>query len=167
MKAPKVTGMAGLLILCALSSPAMATELIRISNDLHVADGQPDAQQLRDFARSGGKHVIDLRQPAEARGFDEAAAVSRAGMHYHSLPITGAAGLTRENVRRLDQLLNQVSGEPALLHCASGNRVGALMALRAGWLHDASPEEALAIGRRHGLTGLQPEVERLLQGRGE
>ncbi len=166
MKVPKVTGIAGLLMLCALSTPAMSTELIRISDDLHVADGQPNEQQIGDFARSGGKHVIDLRQPTEDRGFDEAAAVSRAGMIYHSLPITGAAGLTRENVRQLDLLLNQLSGDSTLLHCASGNRVGALMALRAGWLHEASVDEALDIGRKHGLAGLQPQVERLLHSGG-
>lgn len=142
---------------------ATATAGIRpIDEQLSVA-GQPTQEELRAFAAEGGAHVIDLRTPQEDRGYDEAAAVKRAGMQYHNLPITGAAGLTRENVKKLDGLLARTRGEKTLLHCASANRVGALMALRARWLQDASESEALDIGRRHGLTSLQPRVEELLR----
>ena len=66
-------------------------------------------------------------------------------------------------MQTLDRLLAQAEGERTLLHCASGNRVGALMALRAAWLHGASDEEALAIGRAHGLASLRGQVEMLLR----
>lgn len=150
------------LFLLAVCSAAAAKDITRISDDFYVA-GQPTAQELVEFAGDGGRHVIDLRGPSESPGFDEAAVVREAGMTYHKLPITGAAGLTRENVRSLDSLLSRLEGEKTLLHCASANRVGALMALRAKWLYGASEAEALALGREHGLTSLQPQVERLLK----
>lgn len=147
----------------AMLAIATATAQIRdIDEQLSVA-GQPTQNELRAFAAEGGTHVIDLRTPQEDRGYDEAAAVKDAGMSYHNLPITGAAGLTRENVKKLDGLLAETQGEKTLLHCGSANRVGALMALRARWLQGASESEALDIGRRHGLTSLQPQVETLLR----
>ena len=49
-----------------------------------------------------------------------------------------------------------------LLHCASGNRVGALLALAAVQVDGASPEAALTLGRAAGLKSLEPVVmERL------
>lgn len=134
------------------------------NDDLHTG-GQPSAEDLAAFAATGGVHVIDLRGPAESRGFDEAGITRRFGMHYHNLPITGTAGLTRDNVQALDRLLAQTveQHEKTLLHCASGNRVGALMALRAKWLQGSSEAEALAIGHAHGMTSLEAQVRELLR----
>ena len=44
----------------------------------------------------------------------------------------------------------------------SGNRVGALFALRAHWLQGLPAVEALAVGRRYGLTKLEPLVMQIL-----
>lgn len=148
--------------LLMITSTMVTAGIKLIDEHLSVA-GQPTPEELQRFAAEGGTHVIDLRGPGEDRGYDEAAAVEAAGMSYHNLPITGAAGLTRENVKKLDSLLTETSGGKTLLHCASANRVGALMALRARWLQGASMAEALEIGRRHGLTSLQPQVEALLR----
>ncbi len=46
---------------------------------------------------------------------------------------------------------------PVLLHCRTGNRVGALLALRAS-MQGASDEEALEIGRKAGLGSLETAV---------
>jgi protein tyrosine phosphatase (PTP) superfamily phosphohydrolase (DUF442 family) len=84
-------------------------------------------------------------------------------MSYVRIPVAGAADLTRINVELLDTALRVA--EPAgrvLLHCVSGNRVGALLALRENWLYGASPEDALALGRAAGLTSLEPETRKLL-----
>jgi hypothetical protein len=51
-----------------------------------------------------------------------------------------------------------------LLHCASANRAGALLALRAK-LEGADDDTALALGVAGGVTGLKATVEeRLAQG---
>jgi hypothetical protein len=49
-----------------------------------------------------------------------------------------------------------------MVHCASGNRVGALLALRANRLEGASPEDALELGLDAGLTRLEPAVREAL-----
>ena len=106
--------------------------------------------------------VIDLRGEEEDRGIDEVAAVEALGMRYVSLPVHGADDVTFENAEELDRLLGEFDG-PVLVHCASGNRVGALVALRAS-AAGASDDEALAAGKAAGLTRLEPAVaERLAE----
>lgn len=85
-------------------------------------------------------------------------------MSYHSLPVDGAAGLSLKNVKALDQLLKQAGDEKVFLHCASGNRVGALMALRSALIYGENTEAAIAQGKAWGLTRLEPELKRLMGG---
>ncbi|MGD8340069.1 MAG: sulfur transferase domain-containing protein [Gammaproteobacteria bacterium] len=122
--------------------------------------GQPSAEALAMIAEHGFAAVIDLRSAEEDRGFDEAATVEGLGMSYISLPVSGAGGISYENADALDRILSDIDG-PVLLHCASSNRVGALLALRAK-MHGADNEEALALGSDAGLTGLKPVVEGVL-----
>jgi len=124
--------------------------------------GQPKASEFSDFAKAGVKHVINLRPPSETPDTNEAAIVTKAGMAYYNVPISGTADMTLENVKLVDKLLGQIGDESVLLHCSSGNRAGAVMALRAAWLKGVSNDEAIAIGKRWGLTRLQSRVERLL-----
>lgn len=52
------------------------------------------------------------------------------------------------------------------MHCKSGNRVSAAVALRDGWIRGCNPETALANGKAAGLLGLEQEVQsRLLAAR--
>lgn len=122
--------------------------------------GQPDRAALEVFADVGYATVIDLRGAGEDRGFEEAAVIEELGMHYVSLPIEGKDGISFDNARRLDALLQEYPG-PVLVHCGSGNRVGALLALRAS-LDGADDERALAVGRNGGLTGLESVVKERL-----
>ena len=122
--------------------------------------GQPSADQLAAAAKSGIKTVIDLRALSEDRGMDERATVEKLGMSYVSLPVEGGEGVTYANATALDKLLADAKG-PVLLHCASGNRVGALLALRDK-SKGADNDAALALGVKSGLTGLKPTVEKKL-----
>lgn len=123
--------------------------------------GQPES--FADVAAAGVKHVINLRPHAETPNVDEPALVAENGMQYHNLPINGPGDLNRENVQRLDQLLQEIGDDTALVHCASSNRVGALAALRAAWIQGKSTDEALEVGKRWGMTKIQPVVEGLLR----
>ena len=122
--------------------------------------GQPSAEALAALAEEGYTTVVDLRSEQEDRGFDEASTVEGLGMRYLSLPVAGGENVSYENAAALDRILAEVEG-PVLLHCASGNRVGALLSLRAA-LNGTDKEEAMALGTSAGLTSLQPLVERLL-----
>lgn len=120
--------------------------------------GELQANDIAVIARAGIRHVIDLRVDSETPDFDEAVAVRAAGMLYHNLPIRGADDLTPENVARFDRLITEVGAAPTLIHCSSSNRVGALAALRAAWVHGQPVEAALAEGKRWGLKALEPAV---------
>ena len=126
------------------------------------AGGQPDAEALASLAAQGLKHVINMRPHAETPDIDPAAMAENAGLSYWNLPIAGPGDLSREHAQALDDKLAEIGDEPVLIHCASSNRVGALMALRAVWLHDVAPDEALALGERYGLTTMRPVVEALI-----
>ena len=62
-----------------------------------------------------------------------------------------------ENAKKLHDLLGD-NAEDTFVHCGSGNRVGALMALRAYEYEGASLEEAIEIGKSAGMTRLEGEV---------
>jgi len=128
-----------------------------------LSGGQPTPEQIAEAATGGFHTVINLRGPDEPGYEWEQAAVERAGMRYVHIPVARATDLTRENVERLDAALRSaIDAGPVLLHCASGNRIGAMLALREAWLRGTDPAEALRLGRAAGLTKLEPDVRALL-----
>ena len=127
-----------------------------------TSSGQPDAAALEIFAAAGYAAVIDLRTDSENRGLDERAAVESRGMEYVTLPVAGPAGVTFENAAKLDALIDRFDG-PVLVHCRSGNRVGALLALRQSLKGDDNAA-AIEYGKQGGLTRLEAVVrERLAE----
>jgi uncharacterized protein (TIGR01244 family) len=130
-----------------------------------TSSGQPDEAALTELAEEGYKVVIDLRGASENRGLDEAAVVEDLGMKYVSLPISGADAVNYENAEALAAILAEADG-PVLVHCASGNRVGAMLSLRERLL-GAEADAALATGLEAGLSSpaLKASVESLLQER--
>lgn len=123
--------------------------------------GQPSAGQLAQARAAGVTTVIDLRGDSEARGYDEPVTAQALGLHYVRLPVAGGNGVTVDAARQLHSLLAQADG-PVLLHCASGNRAGALLALAAAHVEGADNASALALGRAAGLTSLAGRVEQQL-----
>ncbi len=144
------------------SGTAQSLPNSRALSETLVSSGQPGAEQLQRLAENGLAAVINLRTADEDAGFDEASLLRGADVAYYQVPVAGGGGLTRENAERLDRLLQRHAGQPVLVHCASGNRVGALFALRAHWLHGATPEAALETGRAAGMTRLEAAVSGVL-----
>ena len=124
--------------------------------------GQPSLEQLQAAQQAGYKTIINLRGMGEAGTDVEPAVVNELGMNYVHIPINGGAGITPDNAQRLSDAMTAAGDEPTMVHCASGNRVGALFALEAGLLNGVSAEDAVALGRAHGLTGLEPLVRSIL-----
>ena len=77
--------------------------------------------------------------------------------------MAGAGDLTPANVALLAAAL-EGHGEQhrALLHCASGNRAGALLALEQAQQDGLPAAQALALGKAAGLTHLEPAVRKAL-----
>jgi len=126
-----------------------------------IVCGALDDTKVIALAKAGIELVINL-QPDDELSFDESAAVARAGMQYEHLPINGVADLKQLKILAFDNILRQHHGKKIALHCGSGNRVGAAIALRAGWLRGRKMDTAMERGRSHGLTKLEDEVYKRL-----
>ena len=150
------------------SQPLTYVEIASVNASGHVdpvdgitAAGQPDVAALKVFADSGYVAIVDMRGPDEDRGMDdEKGVVEGLGLEYIAFPITSEDELSFDRARELDELIKSYDG-PVLVHCASSNRVGAMLALRHS-LSGASDEEARQHGREGGLTRLEPVVVKRL-----
>lgn len=123
--------------------------------------GQPAADAWAGMAAAGVGTVINLRPDAELAGRDEAAEVRAAGMAYHQIPVAGAGDLTGANADRLWALLKDAKG-PVVVHCASGNRVGGLLAIALARHEGLDADAALAAGREAGMASTEAKVKTVL-----
>lgn len=130
----------------------------RLDGDI-VAAGQPSSEQIYAARREGVKTVVNLRPAGEFDEFDEATHVREAGMAYVHIPVAGPEDINEVAARQLDEALSAHDSVPALVHCASSNRVGALMAYRARHIQGRSADEAMEIGRAAGLNPKSPLLE--------
>ncbi len=129
--------------------------LRRLDDDVWTA-GQPDAEQLRAAQAAGLRSVISLCPEGEC-GWDEKHIAESLGLRHATLPVGAACDLTEAASRKLGRLLADCK-KPVLVHCGSGNRVGALLALKSFYVDGRAPEDALAYGRAAGLAGLETAV---------
>jgi protein tyrosine phosphatase (PTP) superfamily phosphohydrolase (DUF442 family) len=129
-----------------------------------VASGQPSREQFGSLRENGFRAVINFRTLRERGAWDETTDALTQKIGYAHIPIGGPEDLTKENVRKFDEALQQAPGDSkVLVHCGSSNRVGAMFALRAHWIQDKSAEEALALGKKAGLSSMEGAVKKLLE----
>lgn len=129
-------------------------------NNLVFSAAQPSDAQFKQLSQAKVKHVINLRA-ADEQDWDEGALVNSLGMSYHAIPIAGAKDVNIENANQLASLLAKLNGEPVLVHCASSNRVGALMAISAHQ-QGADIESAIKTGKQWGMASLEPVVRKVM-----
>ena len=154
------------LILLALPVSAQAPEApgFGIPNAIQVEDGlliagQPTAKQLKAAGKAGYKTVIDLRPLTEDRGFDEEKAARKAKLEYANIGVNPET-LDAPTIKYFMTVLSNAE-RPALIHCSSGNRAGALY---YAWLvlENGMPEEqAWARAQAAGLTA--PDLGQRIQ----
>lgn len=126
--------------------------------------GQPSKDDFEELIKKGVQHVVNLRPPTEGPDFNEANITTAYGMAYYNIPIANAEDLTHENVNILEKVFQRVrKNETLFIHCASSNRVGALMALHNAWVQGARASEALNTGEKWGLGSLWAPVQQWLQ----
>lgn len=125
------------------------------------AGGQPSEGQLKALKAAGVRHIITLR-PDKEINWDEGALVESLGMQYHSFPIAGAGDLNNDKAAEMNTLLKSLGGEKTLIHCASSNRIGALVALHQVE-QGVELETAMAEGRRWGMTKLEKVVRNKIE----
>ncbi len=107
----------------------------------------------------GFKTIVDLRTAEEGTLVEKVEAIGL-GLCYVNLPVAGGPP-SDEQVARFRAIAEDASNFPVLVHCAAGNRVGALWALyRAG--RDVPAEVAVEEGR---TLGLRPNREKAVRAR--
>ena len=162
--------LAGTTVADEMQSIHIDINQVESSDELKPVDGltsagQPDAEEFALFAEAGYVAVVDLRGETEDRGLDEVAVLEGLGLEYVSLPLASPETINFDNASKLDEILSGFDG-PVLVHCGSGNRVGALLALRES-LNGASADEALQYGRDAGMGGAEPLVRSRLAAKDE
>ncbi len=119
--------------------------------DLSVG-GQPDEAEISALAAAGYRTVVNLRSFEEGGTEAEKAAVTAAGMTYVAIPFRNAKLLQDAHFDLGRQWLRDETARPLHMHCASGNRVGALYiayrVLDEGVDFDQAVAEARALGLR-------------------
>lgn len=149
-------------------SAATAPAAIGFPNEHHpapglITGGAPTAAELARAQKQGVLEVISLQTLDEPGADKEQQTVESLGMAFVRLPIAGPDDVTKANADKLDQDIADAGDRTIYLHCASGNRAGALLALRAYYFENKSVPEALAFGRSAGMTGLEPVVKKQLE----
>lgn len=135
---------------------------VRKPSDRLVTGGQLTQEQMMALQEQGYVNFISLRPVAEeGAGWEEEFAATRE-LSFTRIPVAGAAGVSREAAERLAEVLGS-SDSGAVVYCKSGNRVGALLALKAHFVDGQNPEDALQFGLDAGMTSLEPLVRDLLE----
>ena len=144
----------------ATVDPAAIPNYQLLKPGLAVA-GKPSAAAVGRLKEQGFKTVIDLRSESEGLA-EEKAGVLAQGLRYVSVPMT-AQSFTLADALKVKGVLEDPASGPVLLHCASSNRVGAVIAVIEA-KNGKSLEQAIEEGRKAGLRSdsLVEAVKRVL-----
>ncbi|NUM47583.1 MAG: protein tyrosine phosphatase family protein [Anaerolineales bacterium] len=109
---------------------------LKVTNHLTTA-GQPTEAQLRTAAEEGFQAIINLAMPTSDNALkNEGEIVQSLGMTYHSIPVNWE-NPTESDFTTFDSVMQQLSGQKILLHCAANFRATAFYGLYAmkhlGW----------------------------------
>jgi uncharacterized protein (TIGR01244 family) len=132
----------------------------RLSPELAAA-GQPSPEALASLKDLGVRTVVNLRTDLEGAA-TEKPIVEGQGIRYVSVPVTPDS-FSAADVDAVQAVLADASAAPVLLHCASANRVGGVVAVLEA-RQGRSLDQALAAGKAAGLHSLAMEnaVRRVL-----
>jgi protein tyrosine phosphatase (PTP) superfamily phosphohydrolase (DUF442 family) len=129
---------------------------------LYFAD-QPDQAGLEAAKAAGVAVVINMRAPSEMN-WDEGAAATKLGMQYYDVPVSGPT-FDRAQFERIESIVAEHPDDEILIHCGSSNRAGGWLATHLVTRHHMSESDALAVGRKAGITkrGIEKRVHAYLE----
>jgi uncharacterized protein (TIGR01244 family) len=142
---------ATLLVVLALASPSIATDLskIKIDNfgkitDSYYRGAQPKGQDYADLAALGIKTVVNLT--SDDSDANEKAMVEQAGMKYVQIPMTTHEPPTPGKITQFLGLAANPESTPIYVHCVGGkHRTGIMTAIYRmsdeGWTADQAFKE--------------------------
>ena len=135
----------------------------RINDQLAVAIGQVTLEELHQAAQEGFKSVLNLRSPSE-EGFlsDEQQQAENAGLQYVNVPVK-PDGMSNELADQVLQEIDQLP-KPALIHCKSGMRSGAMTLMYVATQQGLTADEAMEMGKQNGFDcDSNPQMKRFFE----
>lgn len=135
----------------------------KINDELTVATGQVTPEQLQQAATEGFKSVMNLRSPDE-EGFtsDEQQQAQAVGLRYVNIPVkaeTISDELTDQVLQQIEQL-----PKPALIHCKSGIRSGAMALMNVATNQGMTIEQALEKAKQVGFDyDANPQIKQFFE----
>lgn len=127
-----------------------------------MVGGCPSDRDLARLKQAGFKTVLDLRESKEWNGDDFAGRVKQAGLSFLQLPVSGLDSVDDSQTRQFWAYWNDARLKPMLVHCASGNRVGAMLALAAHRHGQVDAEQAIESGLAAGMKAAEPLIRKKL-----
>ena len=115
-----------------------------------VGGGQVDVEQFPAMAEDGYSLVVNLRSEAEPFPENEGELAQAAGMHYLHIPL-GGGDLVETHATQLAAILDTHGDGNVLIHCGSGNRVGALWGLHVALRDGLSSDQGVQTARDAGM----------------
>ena len=113
--------------------------------------GATKPEAVPELKKLGFASIINLRLPTEAGAMveEEGAAAKAAGINYYNIPFNGQ----QPDPAVADKFIAAITAkgnEPAYIHCAAGNRAGAMWMIKRlvvdHWETDRAATEAAALG---------------------
>ncbi|MEN8184249.1 MAG: hypothetical protein ABFS46_17115 [Myxococcota bacterium] len=162
VRAITLLGVLALLAVCSRASESVRTDEVAgpfswgaASNVTHVRhfwfSGQPDEDALEAARGEGIGIVINLREVHE-HGWDEEQAVENLGMRYYSVPVPRKKPFPAAAFAQIEALVKDNENEQILIHCSTANRAAGWFATYLVAEHGMSLDDALAVGRKVGIT---------------
>ncbi|WP_232731780.1 beta-lactamase hydrolase domain-containing protein [Kamptonema formosum] len=133
----------------------------KINEQLTVA-GQLTPEQLQQAAEEGYKSVLNLRSPDE-EGFlsDEGPLAEALGLQYVHIPVKTSEindELTGTVLQQIDLL-----PKPALIHCASGMRAGAMAFMNVATRQGMRAEQVFERAHQLGFNCANPQMKEFFE----
>lgn len=114
-----------------------------------IGTGKLTEENIKNAKAEGVKTIVDLRSPQEGTG-EERVLVQKYGMNYFNVPVTPSS-LRKAQADVISHVLSDEANKPVIIHCSSGNRVGALWAVYLRYYKNLGVNEAIDEGIKKGL----------------
>lgn len=132
-----------------------ATQPIPSYKNISIS-GQPSSQTLKNFKKTKGAVVLDLRAIDELGNCSEPATSAKLGLEYQRVNFEKTATLSREVIQSIDRVVAQAGKKPILVFCKTGSRASSWLTIHLVQTEKMSLESALKITRP---MGLKPKME--------
>tara|TARA_R110000868_G_scaffold403785_1_gene681367 strand:- start:228 stop:842 length:615 start_codon:yes stop_codon:yes gene_type:complete len=130
-------------------------------HDGYVLGGLPSKEQFDEAYAAGFESAMSLMANDEDGIREIAPYASSLGVRYIRFTVRGTEDLNESMAWQFASTLGML-GRPAIIHSANGERAGAMFALMAFFVDEASADEALAIGRLAGMGSLEAHLRGVL-----